>query len=1026
MSPYLPPDFVDLCRRSFLLPEHRYEFFREGLDRLLKIPAFENLSAIYPADYKQDELTPSKWNWSVPLAIRPQHKPSFVSSIALQVELRDAVEKFSFSDFIFRDLPLKAGVVFRRSTRNHVDFSVGPVGPQLTIEVALEKEIPWLPPTVPSGPLEYDNMDKVRETKSPVSWETAKDCLGPQTVIETKLRECLLQHSLYVDEVAGHLSKIAMVIVSSIAVQGIDGFHYIPSITRLENRRGSIHQISSGGFIIPFFSELERLSTEQIQMLSMLAQCWFSQTAIVDFSRQATLRIRKEAARAGMSTNLARTLSHNTGSHSLNALGSDEKLDAAFKRIERCIDKEPLPGAVYSVKDAEPHNAVHSVPYNEDDSQQRRVWLGIYNNYLRERMDLLADITTAIPMYETSKALVKDVLRGFERNYLLTTTIAGANEFDYRFAYALSDGQEDVNAAIPGDALGSQCCWLIMENMIRNSAKHGAHPPDEPVVYSVNVEVHTNDYLRVSITEKHPDRNALDAAELATARNTDIDAEVLDKNDQVRQTALGMLEMKAACAYLRKVGMDEIDDMEYRTNAPLPLLKAISGDDREFGYQFFLRRPKGVVHVLSDEAIKSLPPAGTADDDSPRALRALLNAGVCDHPLLLIKLEDAKILGVFISALLTDINAFPHEMLLCSSLIPTQQALDDLIDAAVGPLKSSDKPSAALVHSASVLKMSIYLIDKAEYASALQHSGQERLLQLRRIWLTRRMTAEQEHIPLGINTHLYSEELERYQSTSAKQGISVDYAPHNENSKGFEEALIEFLKPEASTASGGAPLDLCDQLREHYMQGKRRAYVLRFPSSVEHVMETQKQSIPPVRQALLTQAHVAYWLKATAVIDERIQQAAQTDTYSLGAQKGKQGQTEIIAIERLLAAAGVFTPPTTINLQQNTFNNGLWTELLGWLGKLRPMLSYSYVHLGVLEKFSATLERPVSELIAQIKTDLTGVRIIVISGRGKPHTLPPGELFVNYSAASQYLTQTYTRAPVLLSTLSHSARRLKQ
>lgn len=737
-------------------------------------------------------------------------------------------------------------------------------------------------------------------------------------------------------------------------------------------------------------------------------------------------RARLSAKQAATSTNLTRTLSHNTGSHSLNALGSDEKLDAAFKRIEECIAKKPLPGAVYkNAEGTKPDNAVNSTPFNKDMSQQRRVWLGIYNNYLRERMDLLADITTAIPMYETSKALVQDVLRGFERNYLLTTTIAGANEFDYRFAYTLPYGQDDINAAIPGDALGLQCCWLILENMIRNSAKHGAHPAGEPVVYSVNVAVHTNnDYLRVRITEKHPKRTAASAAKLAEARNTDIDKEVLDENDQVRQTALGMLEMKAACAYLRKVGMDEIDDVDYRTQAPLPLLKAISGDDGEFGYQFFLRQTKGVLHVESDEVIRSLPLAGTADDDSPRALGKFLNAGVCDHPLLLIKLEDAKSLGDLISALLTDINAFPHEMLLCSSLIPTQQALDEMIDTAAVDLGVNNKLTAALAHSASILKRSLYLIGHGEYESMLPLADEDRLLNGRRIWLSHRMSSELEQIPFGLNTHLHTDELRKYQSPNAEHGIRVDYAPHS-GSKKFEEVLSEFLKPEADPPSGSSPINLSDRLRDLFRQGHRRAYVLRFPSSVEHVMSTQNQSMPPVRGALLTQTHVAYWIKATAVIDERIQQAAQTDTYSLGSQGGKHGQPDIIGIERLLAAANVFTPPTTINLQQNTFTDELWTKLLEWLGKLGPMLSYTYVHLGVLEKFSAALKPSVSELIDQIKEVLPRVRIIVISGRGKPHNLPDGELFVNYSAASQYLAQTYTRAPVLLSALSHSARRLK-
>lgn len=51
-----------------------------------------------------------------------------------------------------------------------------------------------------------------------------------------------------------------------------------------------------------------------------------------------------------------------------------------------------------------------------EDAEQlsigRRKLLATYNNYLRERMDLLADITTAVPAFEMPKQLVEDFVEG--------------------------------------------------------------------------------------------------------------------------------------------------------------------------------------------------------------------------------------------------------------------------------------------------------------------------------------------------------------------------------------------------------------------------------------------------------------------------------------------------------------------------------------------------------------------------------------------------------------------------------------
>ena len=175
------------------------------------------------------------------------------------------------------------------------------------------------------------------------------------------------------------------------------------------------------------------------------------------------------------------------------------------------------------------------------------------------------------------------------------------------------------------------------------------------------------------------------------------------------------------------------------------------------------------------------------------------------------------------------------------------------------------------------------------------------------------------------------------------------------------------------------------------------------------------------------QHHFTSWMKGVAVLDERVQRCAENDYFT---PKNSNKDALPVAVKHLLAMGQIFVPPAkTLGLERD-LSPAKWEELLKWLGSFREALRYICIHLSVLEKFTRSVkmdhvgEARLEDLLGALRKANPCVRIIIVSGRGQPGNLPKAELFMSYSALSQYTTQTYQRAPVLLNLLCHGARRL--
>ena len=97
-------------------------------------------------------------------------------------------------------------------------------------------------------------------------------------------------------------------------------------------------------------------------------------------------------------------------------------------------------------------------------------------------MDYLADISFGTPLMQTNKYAYGELFKDLDKVRLLLEHISGLSDFKYKIAFK-KDGEplndtNDLLVAIPNDILGIQALYNILENIIRNTAKHSSTKPD--------------------------------------------------------------------------------------------------------------------------------------------------------------------------------------------------------------------------------------------------------------------------------------------------------------------------------------------------------------------------------------------------------------------------------------------------------------------------------------------------------------------------------------------------------------------
>jgi len=346
--------------------------------------------------------------------------------------------------------------------------------------------------------------------------------------------------------------------------------------------------------------------------------------------------IKRQASRAAISQVMARNMSHNIGSHVLS-------------RYQSTADFKPTISEDRSQYKAKALYVNHLL--NQADPKERResaaTQRAYFNEYLKNRMDFLADVATTDPTLESHLYLLKDVLAGFDKNRILLDRISGLDsniEFDIAVSFKDEHGKlqkiegeessKDRLLAIPNDILGCQAFYIIIENIIRNVTKHSK--PDEkpgatrPLTFLINVVLetyrHNLGYYEVSIYDSFSETPSK-MAKTVGKRNAMIESPVLDeKTNKLRDVGLGTVEMVVCAAYLRRVPLDLIESDFYRLSdkrysdrdrAKIPnVIYSYSqkGQDGKagLGYKFYIRVPQKLL-VFDDDNLLQLDEEQTDD-----------------------------------------------------------------------------------------------------------------------------------------------------------------------------------------------------------------------------------------------------------------------------------------------------------------------------------------------------------------------------------------------------------------------------
>ena len=201
-----------------------------------------------------------------------------------------------------------------------------------------------------------------------------------------------------------------------------------------------------------------------------------------------------------------------------------------------------------------------------------REQIAYFNEYLKNRMDFLADIATSDPVMENAMLLKNDIFKGFDRNRILLNRISGVSDKDFRFRIVLKkngeeleDG-EDITLSSTNDVLGAQAFYILLENIIRNVAKHSKIKRDEKSGIEITVDVadfpDNPSFYEISIYDNLK-KTASEINDIVRRRNEAFDQTVLESN-KLRDNNLGTIEMDVCAAYLRCQQLTCIEDVGYR------------------------------------------------------------------------------------------------------------------------------------------------------------------------------------------------------------------------------------------------------------------------------------------------------------------------------------------------------------------------------------------------------------------------------------------------------------------------------
>ena len=626
---------------------------------------------------------------------------------------------------------------------------------------------------------------------------------------------------------------------------------------------------------------------------------------------------RRDLMKSAISTIMARNMAHNLGSHVLARIASPEALSEFIK-----MDAEQL-----------------GQPAIAD-----------LNIYLRTRMDLVADISTSEPVTSMNRRIATDLPQIFKRGSLVRRLISGTNVKNIDLRIINKTGVEPLLVQIPQGDLGMHALLIILENIIRNSCKHGAHRIegdtlvltlifDSPSQESVKEEGRSRGYI-LTIHDDVPRHQYKEL--VRKIQDNYIDKSIIEDRHRLRPVAWGIAEMKIAAAYLRKKDPAEYINQEIRPQ----LLRAVAIPDRVYrpdetnrkayiGYQIYLKKPREVLIIDTENYL--LGNHHTPLDWINRGIKVVSSREVNPN-------KDTATNSHGIVVLLDDI---PRREIERQKNLPLRWMYFQ-----TDPLRSRLK-------------------------GMLEKDLDGAVLFLWQQWLEGYL--ERKGLPGDLEVVFRQDEPgqdERIRNTPPEKLVLYDY---------HGSCLDPLIFPNDSPVSDPARL-------LYYEAGFRPPRML-----FESLPQLPDYAIDRIMLEFLEAACTRILL-----LDERIQWEAFHRDSRIRNCPAKLWEE--------LAWMNVILPdPEEIDLYRDHFGEEESATIYGWIEDQLlkgPKVDFVVIHLGIIEKLEGTLPDDLTTFCrGRIQAFDPRPEIVLISGRGKPHFVPKDILFLNYSNVAKFLLE---------------------
>ena len=725
--------------------------------------------------------------------------------------------------------------------------------------------------------------------------------------------------------------------------------------------------------IVPFLREFRRF-------IDQLSFCLY---------REIDKHILHRAAVVGsMGKVMSRNMSHNIGSHVLsNLINRDVYERLADNVVLQSNSYQSCFGNLY-------------LSQSNETKENTNLQLPFFIQYLKSRMDYLSEVTFGVPNMLTTKYMYNDVFKELDRVRVLLNYISGIPDFKYTFSFKYNGvdltEKNDIAIAFSSDILGAQAFYNILENIIRNTAKHSCLR-GQTVVFKIeftDIEKFPS-YYCVEIDNGIEEE---DIDNLVIKQNQLIKESVLDENNNLRDHGLGLLEMATSAAFLRQVDIAKVDSYEYRFdgnegNNNLNLLKAIN-KSKALGYRFFMQKPKEFLLV------------GDWNDVTGSKKRELVNMGI--------HFVDDK-------ALISSLNkrvSFAQQFLLYKGDV-SQETKNKMVD------NDTLLPLRRLELSSEEVKVVLDIINNDEVKYIVDELKDFSWTKYYNDFLFTDLNNNKNHnikIRTGVefdiqeNGFISNQVIFLHHGTKNNHNRSWAACRERDDHDDFE-VWIENLSsrtssklPEFNSVSGGGenPVsDYCDRIRLNMKENAKKEREKRKADKEKEKLEIENMKENRIRYSIFE----AYHNKVLAM-DERIQKYSK-EKYE-GSNKTDDGG--LIPCSDLFKSTNVIIPETP--LDPNTFTEEARKELEHFVDE-QIQGAFLLIHYSILERLYKNKKVITDKLNKWAKK---AKRVVVTSGRGA-HSLPlpPTVCFADLSSVLYAFVEN--RNKITINDLLNQSRR---